>query len=232
MERDIFELYILYKEDDRVCLKLVKMFDSRKVEHRVKLILLSCNIALKDVAPLPDETIQALSKRDREKSIASLSSLQSSKRTKPNTPQSNQTLSEPSTPQSSSGKEIQTTLLMHGYEVGLLMTKEELHSSGFEPVYGFKVVPGKRVRDGMEVLVRVVSSDSKELEILKNFNLDALRVDPRNIIVPVLDFIPSCLGDVVYVVMERGEMILNVVSSESLDNFVNFYKIQLSLIEF
>ena len=27
-------------------------------------------------------------------------------------------------------------------------------------------------------------------------------------------------------------MILNVVSSESLDNFVNFYKIQLSLIEF
>lgn len=68
--------------------------------------------------------------------------------------------------------------------------------------------------------MRIVRSDSTELEIFKN-NQSDLRAHSRNIIIPVLEFIPSLMSDIVYV-METGESALDVVSSDLLDYFVNF----------
>ena len=203
--------------------KLVKMFDSQSLEDRISLILLACNVCLIRLENMSVEIRQVLEKRKTD-NMSSLGSI--SKRAKHTPKSSNHSRSntEPSNrPSSSSRKseDVQQALLSHGYQVGLMRTQEELR--GFVPIYGFNIVTGRRVKDGVEVFVRFVTSGSTELEILNKFNQSELRANSRNIVIPVLEFIPSNMGDIVYVVMEKGEPILNVVSPDLLDHFVKLF---------
>lgn len=225
MEGDLFELYIMYRQEKKLHFKLVKVYNSRVIKDRASLILLSCNISRMKVNDAQLKTKELFNKRKQEAEIDSLSHCRKSKKPRPPSPSSNHSRSthESSTRRSSrlAPKDAEETLFSRGYKVGLIKS-EELRGSGFEPVYGFNVLQGRRLKDGLNVFVRIVSSDSTELEILKKFNQSDLRAHPRNIIIPVLEFIPSLMGDIVYVVMEAGESALDVVSSDLLDYFVNF----------
>ena len=97
-----------------------------------------------------------------------------------------------------------------------MKTPKELEGTDFEPVYGFDVIAGTRLEDGLKVFVRLVFSNSKELELLRKLNAPDVRSDSRNPAIPVLEFIPSSAGDLYFVVMEMGDSIHSIISPESL----------------